>query len=120
VEIGKMRDTFSIETPTTLQDKYNETQTDPINGWRQVSEVRGYLRTLSGRQLQLAQASIITSTATHLISMRYTPDINIDTRLSLTAPDGSLTVYRINHIDDIDNRHVELLLTVTSLPKGAA
>ena len=82
----------------------------------------GAIAPLSGRLLQLAQADATTATATNRITIRYRPDLTIYQRF-VYAPEGTdeygalvyPRYYRIDAIDDTDERHRELVCTVTEV-----
>jgi SPP1 family predicted phage head-tail adaptor len=112
LDLGNMRDKFIIEKPVATQDAYGQS----IEDWQGFKEVRGYLKHLSGRQLQLAQANTITATATYQLQMRWSSDIVVGkVRLKLARNDGTFRIFTINDINDIDNRHYELVLMLTEV-----
>jgi hypothetical protein len=48
--------------------------------------------------------------------MRYADDIDVaNTRLTLPKRDGTKRKFRVNSVDDVDNRHAKLVLTVTEV-----
>lgn len=113
IEAGKLRNRFTIEKPGDgTQNAYGENVSD----WKTSRLAWGELQTLSGRQLQLAQANTITSTATHQVVLRYADDIDtVRTRLTLPKRDGSKRTFRINLLDNIGNLNKKLVLTVTEV-----
>lgn len=113
IQIGRMRDRFTIERKRApAQDPYGEN----LAGWELFQKAWGQLETLSGRQLQLAQADTITSTATHKITMRFLDGVSVaDHRLTLLKKDGTKRTFAINRSDDVDNHHDELDLWVTEV-----
>jgi SPP1 family predicted phage head-tail adaptor len=112
IQAGKLRDRFTVEKPGDIQNAYGEN----VGGWKVSRHAWGQLVSLGGRQLQLAQANTITSTATHQVIMRYADDIDVaNTRLTLPKRDGTKRKFRVNSVDDVDNRHAKLVLTVTEV-----
>jgi len=111
MNFGRMRDRFSIRQPHQAQNAYGEDVGKP----KPVARLWGELRTLSGRQLQLAQANTITSTATHSVRMRFAAFVTVNTVLALPKVGGGQRTFRINHVDNVNNLNAEMVLTVTEV-----
>ena len=99
MEAGTLRKLLTIESPVPAQDNYGQ----DVPGYVFVATVWGGIKTLSGRQLALAQANTITATSTHQIRIRLST--------SPTPP----RYFAIDAIDDPDERHRELVLTATEV-----
>lgn len=113
LDIGKMKDRVTVEQLITKQDSFGQ----DIPLWDGIKDVWAAIKNLSGRQLALAQANTLTSTATHQISMHYLACLkaNGKYRLRLPLSDGTFRTFSINNVNDPDNMHAELWLTATEV-----
>lgn len=64
------------------------------------------IKQASSRDLERTVSSTVLSTATHIVKMRYHPEVTTQTRL--TTPDGAYL--NVVSVDDVERRHVELIL----------
>jgi head-tail adaptor len=111
VKVGAMRFTFVVQRKVATQNAYNES----IITHEDVTAIRGAIKTLDGRNLQMAAANTNTATATHQITARYCPDVQLSqTRLRLTTASGTRT-FELNKINDLDNLKQWMVLTVTEV-----
>ena len=138
MDIGKLRKRIVIEAPTRSRDEYGQ----DIPVWTTIATVWGSIMPLHGQQLALARASTITATASDLIKIRYRPGLKIGFHrirfggsadgfdqlteadylnlseanydiLAESAAGSTPRYYSINDINDPEERHNELWITVT-------
>jgi SPP1 family predicted phage head-tail adaptor len=126
---------MTILAPTSQQDSYNQ----DIQVWTSIATVWASIKTLTGKQIALAQADTITSTATHEIHIRWRGDVTTLNKIQFgTVPFLSLTTeqfqplttdqflllassgtiprtFTINAVNDVDGMLDELVLTVTEV-----
>ena len=138
MEAGGLRKLLTIECPVPTQDNYGQ----DVPGYTFVATVWGSIKTLSGRELALSQANTVTATSTHQIRIRYRAGL-LPTHRITYEQSGTLFAYMtdqefatltstqfaallstsptppryfaIDAIGDPDERHRELVLTVTEI-----
>jgi SPP1 family predicted phage head-tail adaptor len=106
--------------PTSAQDSSGENTPTWTNV---IATVWAEIKPLTGRQLALAQANTITSTATHQVRVRYRTELvgQVNYRIQYAGgftTDGSTAAvryFRINSIVDTETAHMELLITATEV-----
>lgn len=119
MEPGALRKRFAFVSPDTAQDTTGEARktftTEVCRRW-------GSIKPLSGRQLALAQANTITSTATHEIVIRFDTalrgKLDYQIRYGSTDPADKPNpprYFTINAILDTEEAHRELRITVTEV-----
>jgi len=111
---GTLRRRLIIESPDRQRDSYG--QNSPV--WQELATVFASINPLSGKQLAMALARTITSTATHEIRMRYTRQIPLKVgvhRLKVVAESGRPRIFTLNAVLDVDDRHREWVLTCTEV-----
>lgn len=109
MQAGKLYHRITFLSSTSTQNSVGET----IPVWTtQVCTVWASIKPLSGKQLALAQANTVTSTATHEVVMRYHPAVV--GQLNYRVKFGN-RVFRVNSILDTEELGYELRLTVTEV-----
>jgi len=105
IAAGELRQRLSIQAFTAAaNDGYGHT----TGTWADsIENVAGKIETPTGRKLELARQMV--PTATHVITIRGPR--TLDLQLNRLAY-GS-RVFTIGHVNDVEERHVKLILTCT-------
>lgn len=104
IAAGELRQRVNIQAASA-----NTTDTfgHPIETWADsITNVAAKIETPTGRKLELARQLV--PTATHVITVRYR---ELDDELNRIA--YGERVFNIGHQNDVDERHVKLILTCT-------
>jgi SPP1 family predicted phage head-tail adaptor len=109
MEAGKLRHRVTIERPTTTRSAVSGA---PVQAWAEVTTVWASVRPRSAYQRE--QAAQQHAGLTHDVSIRYTADLTPGCRLKF---DGR-TLLIVGPAIDVDERHVELRMTVTETTAG--
>ena len=109
---GKLRHRISIEKPFKTRDADGQN----IPFYVPVLSVWGSIKQLSGKQIAMASAKTITTTATHEIRMRYNPSLELQIGFHRLRREGITNrAFAINQIVNVDEKNAELVLTVTEV-----
>jgi SPP1 family predicted phage head-tail adaptor len=114
LDAGELRQRVAIEVDTTTDNtrgnKKRTWATMVVSG-KPLSAVACKIETPAGRKLELARQLV--PSATHTITMRYRVlDVNAN-RLNCRG-----RIFYIGHQEDVEERHVKLILTCTEQLSG--
>lgn len=124
IQAGQLNKRITFQQNTGTQDATGQR----IDAWADVITVWAAITPLSGKQLELARAQTVTSTATHQIRIRWnealtnqlTYRVKYAAGFSPTDTAPVVRYFRINSILDTEERHFEMRLVVTEDPKANA
>jgi len=105
MKIGALIHSVALENPgPSVPDGHG----GYVNTWVPLEphRVKASIKQASAQDLERQVSSTVQGTATHLVGMRYHPQVTLHTRLVLD--DGA--VLSVVNVDDINRRHVELVL----------
>lgn len=106
MNIGALRHLVTLEGPGTAVP-------DGRGGYTQVptplspSQVWAEIKPATARDLERRMASTVQSTASHIVTMRYHPQVNTTTRITFGT-----RVFNVTGVQNIDERNVELVIAV--------
>lgn len=111
MDAGKLRHLVEIQDYTVTQDSSGDEPKTFGEGSNAFAVVNASIRTLGGREIERAQQ--IFATAEVEIRTRYISGVNAGMRVK--HDDGSVvTYYNVLNVDDVERRHVELVLLCES------
>ena len=97
MKLGQLRCEATVQALVETVDQYGQS----VQDWDATGDpVPCEIRTATGRdQVNADQATVI---LTHVVTMWYQPDLDKTRRLIVEG-----RVLNIDHIDDVDNRHIQ-------------
>lgn len=104
VAAGKMRHAFAVQALTATTGSRGER----VLSWSTVKTLRGDIAQLTGQELERAKR--LSATATHTVTLRYTPDLALTTKHRLTHAGRTLN---IGFVEDKGERHREWTVLVS-------
>ena len=105
--IGKLRDSFDIQSDLAAKTKQKSGTGSLQHNWQTVETMRGFLNPLSG--VEIFQAQQLGHNVTHHIQMRFSR--RLDTTMRLHTFDEKLNVDRYFtpiFVEDVQNLHTQL------------
>jgi SPP1 family predicted phage head-tail adaptor len=107
--VGYLRHRVTLETPTTVPDgEGGFTETWAVLGLR----IPAAVEPATARELERVAANTVTTTASHLVTIRYLPGVTTKTRV--TFHDGPTNrILSIEGTHDDEERHRMLILQCT-------
>lgn len=107
IDAGQMRQRVTIEAKSVASAPDSRGHTERT-WYAAITNVSAKVETPTGRKLELAKQLV--SSATHVITMRYRKLDEANNRIAYCG-----RVFSIGHQEDVDERHVKLVLTCTEL-----
>lgn len=106
MQAGQLRHRVQICTRDIEETPYGKREADPTPK----ATVHAKVETLSG--LELIRARQVASEATHQVTIRYWQGLTRKHKIRWTDPaTNEKHEFDINHINDVDQRHREMILT---------
>lgn len=106
MQAGKLRHRVQICTRPLVETGYEKRESDTLVA---AATVWAEVVTLSG--LELIRAQQVAPEATHQVRLRFYRGLTRKHKLKWTDPDSNTAhEFDINHIDDVDQRHREIVL----------
>ena len=102
IAAGELRHRLVIQARSTAQDSLG----GQVATWTDLITVRGAIKPLTGRELELAQA--IATETSHQVSLRYRPGVTAAQRLLYAG-----RIFNIHAVIDVEERHMKLELLVS-------
>lgn len=109
MDAGRLRHYIQVKRPTTTRNALGE----PVQTFASVGGFQAEIKPTSARERLMNNS--ITTEVTHVITMRYAPDVSEDCRIAF----GDRT-FEIVGIVNVEERNVELQILAAEQRKGAA
>lgn len=111
VELGRLRFMVTLENPpapaSDNDGAYTQTPWTVIGGGLMAASIEP----ATARNMERTVANTVQAQTTHLMHIRYLPDVTTQTRVKFTTPTGTVSYFSVTGIENVDMRFKELVLS---------
>jgi head-tail adaptor len=111
VELGRLRFMVTLENPSTPaadgDGSFTETPWTLIGGGLMAASIEP----ATARNMERTVANTVQAQTTHLMHIRYVPDVTTKTRVKFTTPTGTISYFSVTGVENVDIKFKELVLS---------